>query len=205
MNIVLDLDSTLICTYEGESSRSTFSKLKIYTENEDIAHRVYHFELENGSFMWGVFRPGVAEFLKWSYNFFNNVIIWSAGMRCYVKKIVHILNKSLDITNPDIVFYREHCTNINNKKIIKHLDKIFEISSLKNKNINKKNTLLIDDNKSNHKHNKENTILIPAYLPDFTIEGILIDSDRSLLILREWFESIPIPCKDITLIPKPVF
>lgn len=218
MNLILDLDSTLICTFDKEEEEGKendiFKNLKLFRENSDLKSRIYHFDValdesDEEWFIWGIIRPGAIEFLKWANSYFDNVLIWSAGTRPYVKEIVTYLFRKAEIKLPNIIFYRDHCT-VEKKETIKKLDNLFSYINAKERNITRENTILIDDNDVIHKNNPDNVILIPAYLPDFTTEYIRNDPDDFLWQIQEWYEeNFPEPSEmekiNVTLVEKPTF
>lgn len=213
MNIILDLDCTLICTYEHDdiNPKEAFEKLKIYSENVHLREKVYHFTLEKmgNLFMWGVFRPHVFTFLRWAHETFDNVIIWSAGCREYVKAIIKALYKSAELNEePSFVYFRDQCKVIKKengkRETVKFLPQLFDNEIVKSKGITAKNTLLIDDNISNKKHNQSNTIHISAYEPKFDLVSLENDNDEGLLTIIDWYENCP-RTSNITRIVKPRF
>jgi TFIIF-interacting CTD phosphatase-like protein len=184
--IVLDLDSTLICTCDEEK---TFEALEVYTNprNSKLKSRIYYFELVDvtdtpgtGQLtkMWGVLRPHVYEFLEFCFDYFQTVIVWSAGQKKYVHAICDFLFNEIG-KQPSIIFTYEDCIRVANY-IHKPLTKISYIPI---------NTIVaLDDNESTFSKNKENGFHIPAYEPDFTYNGIMEDDD-ALLHLMNWLRS----------------
>lgn len=204
MNIVLDLDATLILTYEEDDAESIYHSLNIHTENFELKKDTYFFELEE-KFTWGILRPGVIDFLQWADKFFDNVIIWSAGTDSYVKKIVRILYDRSKLKYPQIVYKRSHCSFNEKNDFCKRLDQLFDQDYCRVNGITKYNTLLLDDNRVNHKPNPDNTFLIPAYSPEITVSGIINKSDDILMRVKDWYLNIPDDATDIRMLKKPNF
>jgi hypothetical protein len=97
--IMLDLDSTLIYTSDNFDN---YSKLELYSnpKNIDLRDRIYKFDIIDvvekpgtgvRSSMWGILRPHVYEFLYFCFDYFSNVIVWSAGQLRYVHAICDVL------------------------------------------------------------------------------------------------------------------
>jgi TFIIF-interacting CTD phosphatase-like protein len=188
--IVLDLDSTLVNTCDEEE---TFNNLEVYTNprNSKLRSRIYYFEIVDVcdtetspvgsgqlSKMWGVLRPHVYEFLEFCFEYFENVIVWSAGQKRYVHAICDFLFNEIG-KQPSIIFTYEDCIRGQNF-IHKPLSKIHRIPI--------ETIVALDDNESTFSKNKDNGLHIPAYEPEFTFEGIMKDED-SLLNLIEWLKS----------------
>lgn len=187
-HIVLDLDSTLICS---DMKLSNLKKLRIDI-NKDLRDRIYRFNLleydnndDEGTVVevWGVYRPHLFEFIKFCSNYFAGIHIWSAGTYKYVHGIKEVIFKSENI-QPITVFTRDDC-EMNHKNIFKPLSKFFNSYG---KAI-PENTLIVDDRDDTFSKNRSNGILIPRYDPNLTSKGIL-DDDVSLLQLMKWL-SLP--------------
>jgi len=185
--IVLDLDSTLLHTCDD---MDIWNKLEIYTnpKNSKLRSRVYYFDLidvtekpGSGSktVLWGVLRPHVYIFLKFCFDYFENVVVWSAGQKKYVHAICDFLFQEFD-KQPIIIYSYEDCeigSNYIYKRLSKfgNLDEPIHISTL----------VALDDNESTFSKNKDNALHIPAYEPEFTYEGILED-EKALLNVMYW-------------------
>lgn len=79
--LVLDLDETLVHTFDNFES---FYKIK-ESLSPQLKRRLYSFRLD-GEFYWGIKRPYLDEFLKFSNNYFTKVGVWSAGVKENVEK-----------------------------------------------------------------------------------------------------------------------
>lgn len=193
----LDLDSTLI---HSSVDIEELKNLKIYTDpnNVELRPRIYRFDLLDVDHppgtgvvtsMWGVFRPHLHQFLKFAYDYFKHVYIWSAGKEKYVWKIKEQLERhTLNETGTEIkfqdVFSFDDCVMYPDK-INKPLSKIFAI----NPDANETNTLALDDRDDTFDENFYNGIQIPVYEPKSTKNSILKD-DHALLQLMCWL-SLP--------------
>jgi NLI interacting factor-like phosphatase. len=200
--IVLDLDSTLINTFDEMES---LQRLKIMTDPRlvELRSRTYVLRLEDadskrgeGSItkLWGITRPHVKEFLIYCFSRFAGVAIWSAGKEKYVEAVVDYLFRN--IKKPDLVFscrqtgpdeefiwHRDQCDTVNGH-IVKPLHRLIEAYG---GDMSLSNTFIVDDTESTFRENPENAIFIPRYEPAPTINSISTD-DPTLLQLMKWFE-----------------
>lgn len=195
--IVLDLDETLVHT-QVDPDNSLFEsqifqdpKLYGYRERcyritmEDVVHRK---GTGNKSELWGITRPYLEDFLKFCFSYFRLVIVWSAGRKNYVHRIVdHIFR---DLPRPDYIFTYDYLEKLPDNTFIKPLKKIWDLESAKNIML-PENSFIIDDRKTVFwEPNRNNGIQIPAYRPPFTLSGVQ-ESDDELLKLKKWFQGIP--------------
>jgi hypothetical protein len=189
--IVLDLDSTLICT-QDEEDIELFRKYKIMTNPEHIALRTrcYYLTLDDyeepgiGSVydFWGTLRPYTKEFLEFCFSYFRVVAVWSAGQAPYVEKLVDFL--FADLPQPHVVFTFNHIEK--GKKTIKLLDKMYNYNDFTKKYMNETNTLILDDNKQTFSKNKDNAVHIPGYEPKPTLKSLKSTKDRCLIQFMYW-------------------
>jgi len=192
-NLIIDLDETLVHTYIDKCDLDTI--LDEYMSNKTRpfivdAPFVHDDEIVDGR-LCGSTRPYLDHFLKYCFENFKIVIIWSAGTSRYVKETVK--NIFSRIRSPHYVFTRKDCA-----KIKTGISKPIEYLSKNNPNLGLtlENTLIVDDQISNFSHNPDNGILIPEFIPDFFDEkkdkNTLIknhDSDDNLLKLTKWFKN----------------
>lgn len=208
-NLILDLDETLIRT---DPEIENLNKLGILTNPQltDLRLRTYKIRLDdvdtkdgtgNTIYLWGLERPHLLEFLSFACDYFDNIIVWSAGIPKYVTAIVKIIFRHFH--GPNMVFNRNDCENIfgnAEKPIIKALNEMTSSSSLNNLIPSK--TLILDDKDTTFKSNPENGILIPPYQPDISIESFRKDDD-CLLRLISWLKrSDIINCDDVRKLDK---
>jgi TFIIF-interacting CTD phosphatase-like protein len=164
--IVLDIDETLVNTRESLDSIKG-----IDLSDPDVSKRFYSLFLPPDYFhVWGVMRPGCKEFLSFCFDYFDKVIVWSAGEEKYVRAVVDRIFEGLP--EPDGIFSRAFCdTHDNNttKPLLK-LQQHFP-------DIDLTNTLILDDREHNSLScNPDNAIIIPAYRQD----------DDALYKVMEW-------------------
>jgi TFIIF-interacting CTD phosphatase-like protein len=139
----------------------------------DIDNRIFNFKV-NDMILHTVLRPYYREFLEFCFKYFHRVIVWSAGEKEYVERIVERL--FLDLPSPDLVLSRNDCL-LSNNVCTKPLGRItirkgFETVSLTN-------TIVIDDNPKATVFNPRNAIHIPPFNP-------LYDFPPALLKLMDW-------------------
>lgn len=170
LNLVLDIDSTLVNTFEDIDS---IYKL-LDAEDDELRHlttQSYCFNFsdrdETGKIvpchMWGFFRPYLLEFLLYCIENFKNVYVWTAGCKKYADGIVELLFKNFNYT-PPLVFSGED-TYIDEERdvVLKPLDKIYDRS---NGEADKFNTIILDDREDVFKDNPDNGLLIPRFAFD---------------------------------------
>lgn len=191
--IVLDLDETLVHTYiddDDDKSASEFNQLKIPSRSDclDLRQRCFNLDLmEYGGkrgqgskkIYWAMKRPYLDDFLKTCFNYFTNVIIWSAGEFEYVHKICDKI--FADYYMPDAIYTRDDCVlnNGNNEKPLKKLFNEFP-------EMNPRNTLIIDDKPWTFENcNPDNAVLIPGFEPKPELSS-LREEDERLKEVIQW-------------------
>jgi TFIIF-interacting CTD phosphatase-like protein len=206
--IVLDLDETLVHTmdnYESliklnilcDPSCYDIKKRTILLRTVDCVYKKGTGVIEN---MWSVKRPYLDVFLKFCFEYFDYVIVWSAGVRRYVRAIVENIFK--DIGTPHIVYSREKCDSNENVSNYKPLNKLMEENRDYLKNMSLENTFVIDDRSSTFIKNVENGILIPEYCPEANTDEIR-KQDTALLELMKWFLKDEVKnCNDVRTLNK---
>ncbi len=143
MNIVLDIDETLIhaVTRKHKDSKFTIKFVK-------------------GEQYYILVRPGLKSFLRYVFKNFKSVNIWTAATKEYAIAILsHILTKT-QISKLKFFNTRKQCRPDGSKPLMS----IFNTPHAIKSNINKNNTLMVDDKEYVLKHNKGNGIIIPAWL-----------------------------------------
>jgi len=147
MHLVLDLDETLI--------HVTLNKPHGY--KPDFVLNI------DGQIMYGKTRPGLKEFLKYSFRNFETVNIWTAATREYA---IHVLNH---IMTPEqrrsILFFwtRENLDVKPDGSFYKPLDKMFSHPTAFRYGINRSNTIMVDDRADVMSRNPYSGIVIPAF------------------------------------------
>jgi hypothetical protein len=185
--IFLDLDSTLIFTSDNFDQ---YVALELYTnpEHTHLRNRLYKFDVIDvvdkpgtgvRSSMWGILRPHVYEFLDFCFEYFENVIVWSAGQLRYVHAICDVLFTDPE-KQPVIIYSFDDCER-NDNYLYKPLIKI---SQTEIPEITLDKCYILDDNEMTFSKNKDNALHIPAYEPDLTPKGIMEGEDVLLNVAR---------------------
>lgn len=142
--IVLDLDNTLL-----------------YTSNKKDIPEYNKYKLDFGDeVLYGEWRNGIKYFLTKLDKYFD-IYIWSAGEYEYVHKIVELLNNIIYIPK-DKVLTRDDCVTMLTKDRYKVNQKPLSIffNKVKDKELNYKNTIIIDDREDVCEENISNHIKI---------------------------------------------
>ena len=147
-NVVLDIDETCVHTSDSPEPSETSDKVR---------PRYYRFTLGSSVF-WGVTRPHLDMFIRFCFDRFNNVIVWSAGQYDYVHQMV----KTIFVDRPpNLILTREDCTS-KGGLLTKPLSKVYSRVD----GANETNTLIVDDRETVYSlDNPDNGINIPAYSP----------------------------------------
>lgn len=194
--LVLDLDHTLICTYEDNMNGKN---LEIYNNKDlydnflcdDCPYKSYGI-VEGNIVLWGVKRPNLLFFLDFIHKYFENIIVWSAGKKRYVEKICMLIFKENSYPCPKIIWSRDNCEEIflDRKYLIKPLSKMVEYTNRVNSpvELDLSKMLILDDTEITFYDNVQNGILIPKYIPSYNKDphDILRNKDDYLLKFCDW-------------------
>lgn len=204
-NIVIDLDATLVHTFDDEHW-DLLEQIRD-SSNTQLNTRVYVLDYVTNSRRnksWGVIRPHTMEFLQYCIERFNKVVIWSAGVESYVHNIVDILFANMK-RRPDVVWTSKNCRGGERNPQEKPLEWLYKQYPF----MTSKNTIIVDDNSVTFTENESNAICIPEFKPlknleldDFSLtndsdllsraklrELILSTNDTCLAILIKWFSN----------------
>jgi hypothetical protein len=194
--LVLDLDETLVHTFEPDEIDQKIEIMSKWNEQEklELRSRLYEFEIldanttkeDSRTIFWGITRPSLKFFLLFCSIYFKGVLIWSAGVSKYVERIVDIIFK--DIFPPRAIYDRRNTIQIDDeyRTTYKPLRNMFEDEYLKSLGMNSENTFVIDDRKDTFSQNPENGIRIKRYEPKLTYSELVTD-DPALKQLMFWF------------------
>ena len=168
-NIVLDIDSTLVQTFE--SIDSLYTLIDTTDDLNHLSHQTYCFDVvdpeSDGTnepyYMWGIDRPYLQEFISYCIENFKNVYIWSAGTKKYVEKIVEHIFPRLDYHPPIILDYNDTIYNEEENIVTKPLQMVYNKS---NGEADETNTFSLDDREDTFSENPRNGILIPRFAFD---------------------------------------
>jgi len=146
-------------------------------------------------------RPHLKTFLKWCFENFTHVSIWTAASRDWYNYVYNAVFKNiLDEINAEFhfVFTSEKCNNVwkysewhghSIRWTEKRVRKLHRYKSLKYINYNIDNTIIIDDNPSTFNCNYGNGIHISPFKDH--IKGW--DTDEELLNLMIYLRNVVIP------------
>lgn len=181
--IVLDLDETLVHSCE-EMADIRYLNFK----DGQVSERFYQMQLQNQyqTPMWGVTRPHTKEFLNFCFDYFDSVIVWSAGLPAYVDSIVKYLFQ--DIGDPDLVYARDRCVQTPNAKnlckpleiLIQDRPDLFPTDDLSS-------IFIVDDRTYTFEScNPHNAIHIPSFSPDPKRDVKMGADDTALVQIMDW-------------------
>ncbi len=202
--IILDLDETLICTFEPKEVKK-MKRLNILTDPTlmHLRSRLYVVNIKDidrkggndSTIEYGFTRPYLDDFLKFCNRYFKYVIVWSAGCYDYVHEICKYL--FVEIPPPVIIYTRDDCEKDHK---LKPLTKLITNEKLPGLSLDK--IFVIDDKTYTFENNKQNAILMPPYRINPTIESIS-NEDDTLLKLIDWFlRPEVVNAKDTTKLSK---
>lgn len=195
-NIVLDIDQTLVHTSDKTLDLELLSKLdddikidirqKLYSMNFiDVIDKNEEFHSISSNFS-GMYRPYLKEFLEFCFDYFENVIIWSAGKKKYVDKLCQFM---FPLKKKPLVIYTFSDCFFDGDYVSKPLEKLYKDPKTKGM-LNEKNTFHIDDRDDTYSENPDNGVLIPEFFCNMKLEDIANHKDNNLLKLMSWF-SLP--------------
>lgn len=181
--IVLDIDETLAHT-KLEIGELLHSNILTSAEALELKRRLYvlDFYRKNGKHkktLWGIKRPYLDLFLNFCFRAFDLVIVWSAGSKDYVDKMVKILFMDAGHPSPHYVFSYLDCKEMEDGDRVKPILFLYALEPSLQR-IPLENFIMIDNKESNFMYNVNNGLVIEDYAPSATIEDLLAD-DQHLL------------------------
>jgi TFIIF-interacting CTD phosphatase-like protein len=164
--------------------------------------------------IWGLHRPHLYEFLRFASEYFDNILVWSAGIRPYVDEITKQIFLESGLRSPKIVWARDNCFNyqgLYHKPIAEIINELSQRPYTTFK-VDPKWTLVVDDKSHTFMQNPHNGILITPYRPGDDrpgkiplMEDLLDRSDTALLQLKQWLEHPEIrDVQDIRTVDKTI-
>lgn len=150
LNIILDLDQTLISSEEIHLLKNSHKKKMDLFNNKNLDDQYIVFE-----------RPGLQSFLDYLFENFN-VSVWTAANKSYA---IFIINNFI-LVKPnrklDFIFFSYHCNiSIKSGKGLKGLSLLWD--DFKLKNYTEDNTIIIDDNLTVKEIQKNNCYQIEPF------------------------------------------
>jgi TFIIF-interacting CTD phosphatase-like protein len=206
--IVLDLDETLIHTYVKKEIIDSSKGYNYLDQNVAMRGRLYRLDSGNGelSDLWSLKRPGTDMFIRYVMNNFGMVIVWSAGTKEYVERIVEWIFGSMGYY-PDKVYSRDYCDVIPSGTLkgsyVKPITKLCNEPDLKGR-ISLSNILFVDDNTTSTSYNPANAITIPKFHPDPSMKTMLLEDDDALYKIIAWLESGKVSGTDVRIMDKSI-
>ena len=181
--IVLDIDETLAHT-KLEINELIDSGLFKSSEYISLKRRLYalDFYRKSGKIkrtMWGIKRPYIDDFLDFCFRTFDKVIVWSAGSKDYVDKMVKILFMDAGHPPPHHVFSYLDCKEMEDGDRVKPIMFLYALEPSLQR-IPLDHFIMLDNKESNFMYNVENGLVIEDYIPNATIDDLLTD-DQHLL------------------------
>jgi|AntRauTorckE6833_2_1112554.scaffolds.fasta_scaffold27092_2 TFIIF-interacting CTD phosphatase-like protein len=147
--IVLDIDKTLIHATQNHNNTKCFGDFYIC----DGKYLVFK-------------RPYVDDFIKYCFETFDKVIVWSSGTSDYVNEVVSKLFK--EKYTPFMILTRDHC----NKKNGYAKDIHIITRKLRGKGFNKENIYFVEDNPQVVKNLSNNNIIpVSPFITNFRKRG----------------------------------
>ena len=181
---------------ENVSFRQKYFSVNMMLKDEDGSNYPCNF--------WGTKRPYLDKFLHFAGQYFDKIIIWSAGSKEYVKKMVECLFR--DHRAPDMILSRKHVVYIEDENIEDPDDRDYKkpidvINKIRPNFIDPKKVFCIDDRIGNFRDNPNNGILIPKFEPPKS--DSFSSKDDSFVKIQRWLMSDEVmKCKDVTLLDK---
>jgi hypothetical protein len=211
-NFVLDIDNTLIHTHDEIED---FTMLNIYDDDEKIKYRRNLYSMKiidaspnvacgsgNADIYAGQYRPYLRHFLDYLDENDYKIVIWSAGQKKYVDKMVELMYPFKE-KQPLLVYNYDDCnTEDGDDDLKKPLDKLYKDKRLKGL-FNEKNTFVLDDRSDTFSLNPSNGIEIPVFESKLTVEEIADHDDYELIKLMCWLETKEVKnCEDVRKLRK---
>lgn len=195
LNMVFDLDHTVLCTL-SEEQYARFQQV-IRNTSYNIDDIIYRIPDNDGSiFALGVKRPYLNIFLKFCSRFFN-IYVWSAGDPLYVKKIVQWVFP--EDCRPIGILTRIDCGVASDTSYYKPLSKMYS----RYPTMNPSNTIILDDRKETMRDNLKNGILMPPYTIEPTIESIEREDTTFLDLMIYFLTDEVLNCEDVRYLNIP--
>lgn len=161
MNIVLDLDETLV-RVSTTSTRDAMSVKDLNVKSKKTKASNYFQFTINGVTYYGCKRPHLDLFLENIFKKFQTVNIWTAATRPYAVHVLQAIMKPSQLKKLTYVFCREDLEVNSDGNITKPLAKMFQ--GIGGPPLDPNNTIMIDDRPAVVKHNQGNAIIIPPFM-----------------------------------------
>ena len=143
INVVLDLDNTLICARHKKMKKKPDFEMTVGHE---------HFYVYK--------RPGLDRFLMDLFEHAKSVSVWTSATKEYCNQIVKNIFTNEEKKKLKFVWSRNKTVNRNGGMFLKDMSKVFR----KHKTCKPHNTLLLDDNRDHLLVSPENVLPIRAWV-----------------------------------------
>ena len=149
----------------------------------------------------GVIRPGARDLLKYCFNRFRSVVVWSAGQDAYVQRVVDHL--FLGLPRPHLILSWSDCPKEQDGGYNKALHILRDYQHALGHAPDLSSIFIVDDRTDNFTyHNPGNGIAIPPYKPNYSPAG-LTRPDSALQQLMVWFDKPEVKnAKDVRVLDK---
>ena len=201
--LILDLDETLLHSWENPSFLDTYqiySDPLVYrkfhpTGSPAIAYSMYLEINSHPNRIWGLHRPQLYEFLSFAGEYFENILVWSAGIHSYVNELAKQIFLESGLRAPKMIWSRNNCSNYQGlyHKPIADINAELSNRPYVTFKIDPKSTLVLDDKIHTFMENPQNGCLCPVYHPGKnrpnkipTLDDLLDRSDKALMQFKDW-------------------
>lgn len=193
--LMLDIDNCVVCTKSkmeelvGDDHQPGLTSHPRFADFRGRLYRKILSDVEgapgsgNNFDYWGIRRPYLDEFLAWAFTYFAHVGIFTAAMDEYAQQMVHEVIFRNSPIKPSLIFSR---ANMDDAETTKPLINVVNYNDYTRNTLSLSRMVLVDDIPENFAQNPRSGILIPAYKPAATYEGIMA-KDRCLEQLQAWF------------------
>jgi hypothetical protein len=204
-SLVLDLDECVIHSHENShflDAYQIYTDPSVYRKFHPLGSPAICYSMlldmgGNQNRIWGLYRPHLHEFLTFAGQYFDNIIVWSAGIVPYVEEIAKQMFLESGLHPPKLVWARNRCSKYQDlyHKPISEINAELATRPYETFRIDPKSTLILDDKVHTFMNNPSNGVLIPIYSPGKnrsnrvpTLQDLLDRSDDCLLKFKSWLE-----------------
>lgn len=190
--IILDLDECLIHTlHEEESPKDVISSI---SKDPELRSQLFKFNITDlfekrgkgrRDTFWGFRRPHLREFLVFCFDYFDYVLVWSAGEYRYVHSVVGAIFGDIG-RSPHLIYTRDDVIYISDGNYHKPISKILSDELIVDM-VSIDKAFFLDDRKKNFITAPKNGIVIPAYRPVTNSRHSIVD-DIALVQLMQWLK-----------------
>lgn len=197
MNIILDLDETLIDTQFPAGARTAF-----LMGSAAPKHVCKKGQLE-GLHIYK--RPGLDEFLQFCFTKFQHVGLWTHSGEEWVNEVLSHVITIPDRSDWSFIYTGKRATRVCNERgvegnsghrYIKDLKKVFKRKDLRAMGFEKHNTIIVEDTPENCVRNYGNAIYVTPY------DVVKNSWDNELHLLKLYLEQTILKCENVRYLEK---